>query len=374
LLFVCRIDRPGSGFYAQVEAGAMRDSLVTSVMRCRWLHAVIATFLLCAVAVIGCSAAHASSFHRVDGNAEEFVTDGTRYAVWQYHPSYPLIVYDTLTGHRGEIEDGCQLPQSGGGASNGRFLVSCGGRTSLLDIKSRRLTPLPDLGGWGAVGSRYVATGYGEGLRCRGMRQHEGCLALYDIATRAVSEVPERRLPDLDRPGAPPVCTALRKPVLAETREVFSNGYSEGVLAQVIERRREGPRNWLLISRCHGRPTLLHTRSEPKSLALSEGLLTWDNGHSEDGLQQEEEEKAGLDIKRGAITTYSLSTGRRRDFPLPVLPINRNGGEPTEPDAFGVYGYSARTKNMLFWIADRSLSCGKGGCQAETHYIYAERL
>jgi hypothetical protein len=329
-------------------------------------RAVVAFLLPCVMLGSASASASASAFRRLDGNADAFATDGTRYAVWQYRPSHPIIVYDTQARHRGEIEDGCAIPSGGAGAADGRFLVYCTGGTALLDVRSGKLTPLPEPpgGSWEEVGSRYVATGYGQGVRCPGMRPHEGCLVLDEIATGKLSEVPERRLPDLNRPGAPPlrVCRAFRPKLLGEGE----GAYGEGVFAAVIERVREGPRHWLLIQRCRGRRTLLHTDYEPKDLDIGGGLLTWDSGHT---VGSDEEAERGFDGKRGALVRLDLATGRRRVWSLPALSVS-GGGEPI----FGVYGYSLHISHMVFWIADRSVSCGKGGCQPDSYYVYAARM
>lgn len=313
--------------------------------------------------------ARASAFHRLDGNAKFFDTDGTRYAAWQYRPGFPIIVYDTATGHRGEIEDGCDLA---GGAAAGRFLVDCREKTALLDFRTGVLTPLPETGaGWAEVGSRYVSSAYENGVRCRGMRRHEGCLVLYDIATRLVTKVPEARVPDLDRPGAPPVCPALRRRVLASERvgETEGGSYGDGVFVRSLALKPEGPSRWLRVERCHGHVTMLYSRIEPRSIDVSAGLLTWDTGHSEN-----EDEEEGIKVRTGAITAYDLATHKRRSWALPALPLNSDGGEPNEPTSVGVFGSSTHTKTTLFWIADRTLSCSKAGCQPDTYYVYGARM
>jgi hypothetical protein len=348
------------------------------------LRAGFAALLAVALMAAASSPAHASRFRRLDGDATAFLTDGARYAIWQHSPSSPLIVYDTLTRHRGEIADGCELygnfaesPPAYQEASDGRFLVYCKEGPALLDARNGKLALIPEAEGfWGEVGSRYVVSTYGNGVRCRGMKRHEGCVVLYDIATRAIKKVPESRVPDIDHPGARPVCRALRESVLQQERggREGSFSYSGGVLVEAVALMHEGPIKWLRIQRCHGRPILVYTHTEPKNVELRAGLLTWDSGHIENGLEEEREAEPGFDIRRAALTSYDLSTRTRRSWSLPALPLDLYGGEPSAANSVGVYGYSAHTKTMLFWIADRTLSCGKGGCSANTHYVYAARM
>jgi len=319
----------------------------------------------------------ASPFRRLDGNAVAFATDGTRYALWQFHRGAPLIVYDTRTGHRGEFDDGCGLYGASSPyreAAAGRFLVFCGG-PAMLDVRTGVVTHLPtgEYGPtWSTVGTRYVAGGSAPGQRCRGMRRHEGCTTLYDIATGGLSNVRDAQIPDLDRPGAPPLCRRLRTKLFTLERQVLEGfSYSNGGSDEVGETFYDPRLRRVGIEGCNGRMVSLHLRSEPKNVELRGGVLTWDTGHSPESAFSEEEE--GIDTRHATLTSYSLSSRRRRTWPLPHLPINLNGGEPGEATGAGVFGSSAHTSNTLFWIADRSLSCYEL-CSVATYYIYAARL
>jgi hypothetical protein len=57
-----------------------------------------------------------------------------------------------------------------------------------------------------------------------------------------------------------------------------------------------------------------------------------------------------------------------RTWSLPILPLH--GG-----DFPGIFGYSAHTLNMVFWLAAQDLTGGEAGiCCVETSYIYAAPL
>jgi hypothetical protein len=314
----------------------------------------------------------ASPFRRLDGNAIAFATDGTRYALWQFHHGTPLIVYDTRTGHRGELDEGCGL--YGGSspyqeAAAGRFLVFCGG-PALLDVRTGTVTHLPsgEYGPtWSTVGTRYVAGGSARGQRCHGMRRHEGCTTLYDIATGGLSNVRDTQIPDLDRPGAPALCRRLRRTLFKMEGQVAEDfSYSNGGSGEVGDAFYDPRSRRVDIEGCHRPKLSLHLRSEPRNIELRGGVLTWDTGASS-------AEEEGIDTRHATLTSYSLSSRRRHTWPLPPLPINLNGGEPSEANSVGVFGYSAHTSNTLFWIADRSMSCYKL-CDVATYYVYAAHL
>lgn len=319
--------------------------------------------------------AFASGFRRLDGNAASFVTDGTRYAAWQYQRTSPIVVFDTRTGHRGEILDGCALAESGPyvTAAAGRFLVGCGHGAALLDVRTGALTMLPtgEYGPeWDAVGRRYVSGPAELHARCLRTKRHEGCIALYEIATGAVHKVPEAHVPDLDRPGAPPACAAFRHKLLRLNREELpvQFSYSEGALATTVQIG-EAPVRELRVDRCHRRPTTLHIHAEPENIQLRGGILSWDTARPGDGYEEEEGPKEEAQLGRDTLTTYGLDTRRRRNWALPRLPLQTGQPQPVT----GVFGYSAHTDYAVFWIAARSLSCDKT-CNVGTSYVYEGRM
>jgi hypothetical protein len=108
------------------------------------------------------------------------------------------------------------------------------------------------------------------------------------------------------------------------------------------------------------------TEGEPSNFELGGGLLTWDTGHSAVNFEPNEETAS-----RGTLSSYQLSSGKRRTWKLPRLSINR-GQDDESP---GVYGYSAHTANTVFWIATRMLvGVGEGSVAVGTSSIYAAPL
>lgn len=303
-----------------------------------------------------------------------FSTDGVRYAAWQVTQSSPIVVFDTRTGHEGQIA-GCGLDEpgelSGEPGAGGRFLIRCAHGESLLDVRTGAVTALPTRQygpEWLKVGLRYVGGRAELDARCHQTMRDEGCTALYNISTRVWTNVPESQEPNLDRPHAPPACRAFRHRLLrletGSLPEFFS--YGEGILARTVQIG-EAPVTELRIERCHRPATSLHVRPESGGLALSAGVLTWDTGHQ--GTEYQDEEignnfPSGA-LRRGVLSSYQLSTGQRRSWALPRLPLRTNDPQPT----LGVFGYSAHTGNAVFWIAARSLSCEKG-CQLATSSVY----
>jgi hypothetical protein len=326
-----------------------------------------------ALSFVGATEASASVFRRLVLSTEIFSTDGVRYAAWQVTRSSPIVIFDARTGHQHQIA-GCGLNESGElsgePGAGGRFLIRCGHGESLLDVRTGAVTALPSRQygpEWLKVGLRYVGGRAELHAPCHQTMRHEGCTALYNIATGAWTNVPESQVPDLDRPGAPPACRMFRHRLLrletGSLPEFFS--YSEGILARTVQIG-EAPVIELRIERCHRPATILHVRPESGGLDLSAGVLTWDTGHQGTEYQDEEIGNAPSGaLTHGVLSSYRLSTGQRHSWTLPRLPLQTNSPQPT----VGVFGYSAHTDHAVFWIAARSLSCDKG-CQLATSSVY----
>lgn len=357
-----------------------RPSRLSSSIR----SARIGTVCLVVISTLGAgtSPAIAARFKKLAVNVKHFATDGTRYAVWQgSSKDSPIIVDDIRTDHRGELLDGCTLygDDPYRGAANGRFLASCGSAvgepSSLLDVRTGAISPLPSRRyglQWAAVGTHYVEgpAGNAGGLLdiCAKPKPREACIALYDIATGKLSEVPESRVPDLDRAGAPSVCKPLRSRLLKLEREeipdVASFSFADGTLAET-EQLGEAPRERVRIERCHGRPMVLRTHREPLHIEVRGGSVTWDNA-------AEGEPYAHEQAHSGTLTSYDLSTRRLRDFPLPRSALDTsNSGVPGPID--GVFGYSVHTGKTLFWLATQSVTCGEEAdlCSPATYRVFS---
>jgi hypothetical protein len=186
-----------------------------------------------AFVLVSAGAAKASGLRPVATRVSTLATDEQRYVAWESPGKRSIVVLDTKTGRRRRLDVRCPL-MGGAPAAEGRFLLECGsGETALLDVRSGVAVSLPSLAapsygepGWTGAGARYVVGKGANGPGCRKLKRHEGCLALYEIATGRVSEVAETLSPDPDRPGAPPLCPALR-------RRVFEFGESEDPKARV---------------------------------------------------------------------------------------------------------------------------------------------
>jgi hypothetical protein len=338
---------------------------------------VVRHTLVYAVGLLLCLAptADASKLHLIAPSSTSFASDGTRYAAWQVSEGSPITVFDTRTWHRAEVTaPGCRLLDQGGhqGGSHdegrrgadGRFLVSCAPRTQgLLDVGTGTITTLPTPMGefgpsWVVMGSRYVE-GSDAKDKCRhtaGEVSPQYCLALYDIATGAVSYRAQSQVGDLDRPGAPPVCPRLRGKLIELGRAAYSNG----VFAEATEPMR--------IYRCRGRPTLLPDPGETWDVELGAGLLTWDTAYRLTAFQGD---VSNPGFRRGILESYRLSSGRRRSFKLPVLAALAAEGRVVHI----VSGYATHTANTVFWIATRKLEPTVVGYQAgDGSAVYAARL
>jgi len=186
------------------------------------------------------------------------------------------------------------------------------------------------------------------------------CIALYDLATGEVSYCPVSQWPDLDRSGAPPICASLRNKLINEqmNRNEREVAYDGDYFAKPA-------RGEVRLDRCHGRPSILRAGGEPENFDLRGGFLTWDTGHPGWEFQSEFE---GVNINRGTLSGYDLSTRRRRNWTLPRLALV--GGYPVS----GVLGYSTHTADMVFWLATRTVAALKVEFRVETSSVYAVSL
>jgi hypothetical protein len=320
-------------------------------------------------------AASTRPFRRVVASTVTFASDGTRYVAWQVSQGAPVVALDTRRGsqQRFDTTAGCGLHDEelrgfGPPAAAGRFLLTCRNDSDLLNARTGAITALPVPtgrfdGGWDTVGSRYVR-GTADPHDCR-QSASEGrrgvlCIALYDIASGAISYRPESQLPDLDRAGAPPICASLRNRLIAEEKAGVLGrtlAYRAGYLARPIGRGGD-----VALERCNGRRTILHGAGEPENFDLRGGLLTWDTGHPGEQFQN------GSEVSHGALWSYQPSTGRRRHWTLPRLRLI--GENPVS----GVLGYSTHTLNTVFWIATRTVVINEAGFTVGTSSIYAAKL
>jgi hypothetical protein len=233
---------------------------------------------------------------------------------------------------------------------------------------------------WTALGTRYVQGTAAPEECSHGAGEHEPCIALFDLATDAVSYRPPSQVLNLDLPGAPQICPALRASLRAQLRQVLPEqfAFQGGVFAHPTANRPN-----IRIERCNGRSTLLRgpseppmkpggvRPSEPRSFDLGAGLLTWDTAHNASGAEMNEQSNA-----RGTLSSYRLSTGRRQTWKLPPLAligapdIDGSGPEVQSP---GVYGYSTHTANTVFWIATRTVKAAgvTSALTVETSSVYA---
>jgi hypothetical protein len=320
------------------------------------------------MAMLGCAAssAFASTLHRLAPSMIAFSSDGVRYAAWQVREGDPIVVFDTLTGHRGKLTApaGCELQNQGGepepAAGAGRFLLNCyrqheSEREGVLNVRTGATNLLPE----GPSGSTWLRTGqrYAEGSAadqtCHRTKRRKGpgerCVGLYDLVTGAVIDRAAWQVPDLDRAGAPPICRVLRHGVLAERGGGLSRlwSYSDGVFVHADVLSTE-----VHIERCHGRSIVFHGHGEVKNFDVRGGLLTWDTGW--DAVNNPPE----VDTSRGTLTSYRLTTGQHRTWVLPSLSLLQGGFLGSES---GVFGYSTHTANTVFWIASRTLGYGNEG-------------
>jgi hypothetical protein len=357
------------------------DQLEMSGMTRRARHdrglrlACLTGLLLLAAAGATCETADANrTWKTLVRNVARFESDSERYVAWQVQPASPIVVLDTLTGQRRDTA-GCTLSQPQGlylrglPAGHGRFIVECISGKDLLNAPTGSLQPLPDVGvgfsgpEWGAVGARYVE-GEGSPSHCTQDRAerlgHAPCISLYEVATGRVSYRPQSQPADLDRPGAPLVCPALRKRAVAATASNPAQ-YSGELLAESGAALR--------IWRCHGHPVTIRDayRGEPhRDLDIRGGLVSWDSGHYAPACQ----EGCSPAVRKGALSAYSLVTGHRWTL---TPPTQRICGF-FRPCLRGIFGGSAHTRNMLFWIATSTVIGDTFGLHVATSTVYAVKL
>jgi hypothetical protein len=356
-----------------------------------WLSATLAASLASPALVVAPASAAAPSFRRLAASVVAFASDGSRYIAWQTRKDSPITVFDTRTGDERDLTPGCSLieedlrEREGQLAADGRFLAYCANGISVLDVRSGIVTVLPSLETlmyrgslpppeWSAIGSRYVQGGsLPDTCQQSSSEKRHGvlCVALYDLATGQVGYRPQSQLPDLDRPGVPPICARLRQKPLTEQIKHGERefAYGDGYFAKPGGRLRRDVR----IERCHGRHTTLPEsggpENEPENFDLRDGLLTWDTAHP--GFEfNEYPHSEGADRTRGMLYSYDLSTGRRHDWTLPRLPVGEiDSGFSVD----SVLGYSTHTVNMVFWIATTAVEITKGGVEVKSSAVYVAR-
>ena len=376
--------------------------------RVRRRAVVFALLLLAAFLLMGSTGfAGVPALRRIAANTVTFASDGSRYAAWEVRGRAGIVILDTRSGRISTVQSSCSL-ESGAPAAAGRFLVSCdGSEQELLDARTGAFLPLPKPPAheygfygplWRGVGLRYVVGSAGSNGQCRKAKRHESCTALYDIATGTISELAESQVPDPDLPGAPPLCPALRRKVYLRTKfeELEGSGplsplgggfsFRSGLFAH-LEQTGEAPVRHIRIERCHGPTTVVTMRREPRErdfeahsfhVEIGGGFLTWDTGNDSSDFEQEEEyaPRTTGGLSRGTLSAYNLRTRELHRWKLPKLRLETRGlGRGPVP--VGVFGYSAHTGYMAFWIAARSLDCEneKGLCgDTESSDIYAAKL
>jgi len=343
----------------------------------------VACVALGSAAMIGgtAPAAPAASVREVVPKTIAFSSDGARYVAWQVRGDARIVALDTRTGHRSSIAPpaGCRLePQSGEQpeptAAGGYFLLDCSPakgseRKSILNVKTGTSATLPEgpTGfGWHLVQGHYVE-GMADEHTCQRRRTPRGpgevCIALYQIAAGTISDRPAWQVPDLDRPGAPPVCRALRRKLLADKEsglpKLFS--YADGLLAHPAHRAGS-----VQIDRCKGGPIVLRGHDEPRNFDIRAGVLTWDTAHHATDSEPRE------DVRHGTLRSYRIAKRMRRSWPLPSLTLR--GGLPGVER--GVFGYATHTANTVFWIASSTLGYSNEGKTTfvETSSIFAAQL
>jgi hypothetical protein len=334
------------------------------------------TLLVAPVAV-----AATSQFRRLAASTVTFSSDGVRYAAWQVREGDPIVVLDTRTGHRSNLmaPAGCELENQASSqepvAGAGGFLLNCyrqheSEQEGILDTRTGATNMLPEGPSgfsWHRAGQRY-AEGAAGGQTCQYTKRHRGpgelCVALYDLVTGAIIHRAAWQVPDLDRPGAPPVCRGLRHEVLVETNRDAGLprlwSYANGVFvhAEVLSRL-------VHLERCHGRSILLHGDGEVKNFDARGGLLTWDTGWDP------ENGEPAADASHATVTSYRLPNGKRRSWPLPSLLLHEY-----PQNQRGVFGYSTHTADTVFWIAARTIGYAAEGKASfvETSSVFSARL
>jgi hypothetical protein len=318
------------------------------------------------------AAAAAGRWRLIAPNIRRFDSDSERYVAWQVQEDSPIVVLDMVTGQTREIP-GCSVPDieqpfnpNGWPAGHGLFIIYCGNTSELYNARTGAVKALP--GGefgpsWQVVGARYLE-GVASATDCRQdameKREQDNCIALYEIATGRVSYRPHSQISDLDRPGAPLVCPALRKKVLANIG-IKAGDYTDQLFGE--------PSEPIRIWRCHGRPIVVRHSEGSEHLNLHGGLVSWGNVWNVIACANEECPLSA--VRHGTVSAYSLYTRRRWTFTPPARKVDLR----LSHKVLGVFGYSSHTHTMLFWIATRTLSFGNGGPPTvATSAVYAAKL
>jgi hypothetical protein len=309
--------------------------------------------------------AQTSGLHLLAPSVSSFAIDGTRYAAWQTRETSPLTVLDTSTGRRRRLPlpNRCRLVSDEGSsvgfghaAADGRVLIECASNEQLpaeltLNVRTGAMRALPRGGGWFTLGT-YYARGNNE-------KDHQ---VVVDLATGKVKRVSEVEYRELNRPGAPRVCPALRGE--GKRQEVPINGefsYEGDLFAKSV-----GSHGAVRLKLCDGSSIVLPSRrgrvGKPLFFDLRSGLISWDTA-----VQQWYGFREGGD----RLDVYNMKTRRHEEWTLPNLAIPG----PEGPDKAPGYaaGWSTHTANAVFWLPDRELECEKT-CSVETLYIYEARL
>jgi hypothetical protein len=319
------------------------------------------------------------------------VSDGTRYVAWETAEGSPITIFDSRTAAHRQIAPpkGCTLRrylysegvELRGGAAAGRFLLVCQqGGFALLEVPTGHITSLPNTlgrGVWQTVGSLYIEGSSSVASACSHseaeLREPEPwCAAFYEIATGIVSYRPfGSPLAELDRSGAPLVCSRLREKAGYEslgTEGEEHKGYANGLYVHAARN------SDLKIERCNGKSITIKGRRSPRDFDVRGGLLTWDTGHPGSELQDYEPNEGP-----GSLFSYDLATRKQRGWDLPKLPVfTESEGAPIH----GVFGYSTHTSTMVFWLATRKVECVVGPTKEyvpvcghpEVFSVYAARV
>jgi hypothetical protein len=323
---------------------------------------------------LACKLAEASSrWQQIAPSVTRWEGDGERFLAWQVEAYSPTVVLDSLTGKEQEVP-GCRLFEPNllylrrTPAGHGRFLLVCGYTVDLFDARTGVIKALPDVTGvegweWGGVGADYVE-GEGSPLRCRRDRAEKAvrspCIALYEIATGAITYRPRREAADLNRPGAA-VCSALRKK--ADHMKPFGGASFDGELFAE-------PGAPLRIWRCHAPPLIIpgtHRHETEGAEIAGDNLISWSTGHyaPDDCL-----EACSPAVRNGNVFVYSLTSGRRWRLKPPTSCVEL--GYATSP--CGIFGYSTHTSSLVFWIATRTVEGNETGTSIGKSTVYAAKL
>jgi hypothetical protein len=323
------------------------------------------------MAMLTAPAVAAPGWRQIATGVQRFATDGVRYGLWQ-SAGPAVTVLDTDSGRTRTLAPGCYLD----GGDGGRFLLNCEHGQELLDARTGLLTALPNYQykEWSTVGLRYVGGGAPRGTHCGAQPTHDECVALYDISTGGVNEVPALRMSDLDREGAPPICRVARARILqlAHT-EGFEPFEYEGSYARRLlvtpEYRGERPLSRIRIDRCQGGPTVLHTRPYPVGIEMRGGVVFWTAlSESREPLEFSEE----IASRHGEVEAYFVASRKRITWPAPRVRVNLTscGGESSP---IGVDGGAEDTARDIFWVAATNAECGIKGSPIVTAYAVFER-